>query len=125
MRLRMLATTLLLIHCAAAQSQQPVKCQDAAGRIVYVDRECEVYGLRQIGTVQDRVTVTPSRTSEEGESSKPGALQAMQACRADAQKFCRDVKPGSGAIMDCLLDHQQEMSEACYQFLKAKLHPGE
>jgi hypothetical protein len=29
--------------------------------------------------------------------------------------------PGGKAIMDCLLDHQQEMSEGCYQALKAKL----
>jgi hypothetical protein len=34
------------------------------------------------------------------------------------------VKPGGGAMMDCLIDHQADISEDCYQLLKAKLQSG-
>lgn len=42
------------------------------------------------------------------------------ACRADAQKFCPQTKGGE-QVMDCLLDHQQDISDACYDRLKARL----
>ena len=122
MKASMLALTLLLTS-AAASAQQTYKCQDASGRIVYVDRECAVYALREIGPVKDRIMTAPSQAPSEADASAQKRHEAMDACAADARKFCADTKPGGGAIMECLLDHQQEMSEGCYQFLKAKLHP--
>ncbi len=35
------------------------------------------------------------------------------ACKADAQRLCAAVKPGSGAVRDCLKTHEAELSEAC------------
>ena len=35
------------------------------------------------------------------------------ACKADIEKFCQDVKPGGGAVMKCLKEHQAELSEPC------------
>lgn len=35
------------------------------------------------------------------------------ACRADAQKFCKDVRPGGGAIARCLKRHEAELSSEC------------
>ena len=42
------------------------------------------------------------------------------ACRADVQKYC-SAQGDRGKTMDCLLDHQQEMTQACYDFLKSQL----
>jgi len=44
------------------------------------------------------------------------------ACRADAQKFCAQAMGGGAKVMDCLLDHQQEISDGCYDALKARLN---
>lgn len=35
------------------------------------------------------------------------------ACKDDVKKFCGDVKPGGGAIRDCLKQHQADLSQAC------------
>jgi hypothetical protein len=125
MRRTLLAASLLLAMCASAvQAQQMNRCEDAAGRTVYVDRECDVYGLRHIGAVKDRVMVMPSTNPKNEAASVPADRdQTVRTCRGDAEKFCTGVKPGGGALVDCLLEHQQEMSEECYQALKAKLRP--
>ncbi len=35
------------------------------------------------------------------------------ACKADAEKFCKDVKQGKGAIVKCLKEHEAELSAEC------------
>ncbi len=35
------------------------------------------------------------------------------ACKADVEKFCKDVKPGGGAILKCLNEHSSELSTEC------------
>jgi hypothetical protein len=34
-------------------------------------------------------------------------------CRDDLQKFCSDVEMGEGRVGLCLLDHRDDVSEAC------------
>lgn len=40
-------------------------------------------------------------------------MRGSGACRADAQKFCKDVKPGQGRIYKCLVEHKTELSQEC------------
>ena len=96
-----------------------------------IERSRTAIGGRSTGTCA--ITVAPcqmaSATSTAGWvlhrlggiPPAPKAQTGMQACRVDAQKFCRDVKPGGGAMMDCLIDRQDDISEDCYQLLKGKL----
>lgn len=45
-----------------------------------------------------------------------GAARAEQdggPCRADAEKFCKDIKPGDGRLIDCLKKHEAELSVEC------------
>ena len=42
-------------------------------------------------------------------------------CSDDIAKFCPDVKPGGGAIMDCLEKHETELSAACREH-EVKMH---
>ena len=37
----------------------------------------------------------------------------VKACKPDAEKFCKDVKPGKGLIIRCLKQHQAELSADC------------
>jgi len=36
-----------------------------------------------------------------------------EACEADAKKLCKDTKPGGGRIMQCLKEHEGELSSEC------------
>jgi hypothetical protein len=49
------------------------------------------------------------------------AAQGMGSCTADAQKYCAQTSGGSEKILDCLLDHQQDVSDACYNWMSQRL----
>ena len=36
-----------------------------------------------------------------------------EACKDDAGKLCKDVKPGGGRVLQCLKQHEGELSAAC------------
>jgi hypothetical protein len=49
------------------------------------------------------------------------AKEGREACKADIEKFCKDVKQGGGKIMKCLKDNEAKLSSECKQTLpKAK-----
>jgi hypothetical protein len=39
--------------------------------------------------------------------------ETAQACHDDALKFCKDVKQGEGRILQCLMEHQNDLSPEC------------
>ncbi|CUS33025.1 cysteine rich repeat-containing protein [Candidatus Nitrospira nitrificans] len=45
------------------------------------------------------------------------------ACVEDVKRVCLTVQPGDGRLLRCLQEHEQELSESCYQSLpKGRLH---
>jgi hypothetical protein len=47
-------------------------------------------------------------------------VQKQGACKADYEKFCKDVKPGQGRIAQCMKQHEDEISLACKEQLEAE-----
>jgi hypothetical protein len=47
----------------------------------------------------------------EGPHGGRGALRA--ACQADIEKFCADVAKGGGHVMQCIREHQDQLSDSC------------
>lgn len=41
------------------------------------------------------------------------AQEGARPCKADIEKFCKDVKPGEGRIIACLKEHEAELSADC------------
>ena len=45
------------------------------------------------------------------------------ACVEDVKRVCLTIEPGDGRILQCLQEHEQDLSEGCYQSLpKGRLH---
>jgi len=52
--------------------------------------------------------------AQDAPSAPPGGEGPVrQACMADYQKFCPDVKPGGGRLMACAKAHKDELSQPC------------
>jgi hypothetical protein len=48
---------------------------------------------------------------------KDKAKEVADACKGDAEKVCKDVKPGEGRILKCLKQHETELSPSCKEQL--------
>lgn len=50
-------------------------------------------------------------------------------CKADREKFCQGVQPGGGRIVQCLKQHESELSDSCKSAIqqhrrRAPVHGG-
>jgi len=55
-------------------------------------------------------------------SAASAQVPGAQACKPEAQKYCSAaIGGGRDKTIDCLIEHQQEISDACYSYLKAEL----
>lgn len=52
-------------------------------------------------------------------NAAPASYPGAEACSADVKKFCAGVKPGGGAIHQCLKQHEAELTPGCAQFRDA------
>jgi len=50
---------------------------------------------------------------ENMEKAKQRVHEFKEACKDDAQKHCKDVKPGEGRVVQCLKKHESELAPAC------------
>ncbi len=64
---------------------------------------------------QEMVRGMTLAADDSGSAAKGGA----SACMPDAKKFCSASRGNREQTVDCLIDHQNDISEACYQVLKA------
>ena len=51
------------------------------------------------------------KAHREGKASE--IRQRMLACQADAEKYCKDMRPGRGRIHKCLKRHEEDLSPSC------------
>jgi hypothetical protein len=78
---------------------------------------CAAFAARS--AIADEPPTAPSPLPAPAPSPSPNAVRA--ACETDVPKVCPGVQPGGGRIIQCLVQHQNEVSEACRQALtKAK-----
>ena len=49
-----------------------------------------------------------------------GGKDPMAVCRADFDKFCKDVKPGEGRQMQCMMDNKSRLSGDCQTLMSKK-----
>jgi hypothetical protein len=49
---------------------------------------------------------------------KEEVQEFAQACKDDSAKLCKGTKPGEGRILQCLKQHESELSAACKEQMK-------
>ena len=54
-----------------------------------------------------------SECREHMAAAKEAGKQLAEACKPDAEKLCNGVKPGQGRVASCLMEHQDQLSDAC------------
>jgi hypothetical protein len=79
-------------------------------------RRCVMQRLKQLDTTCQQVVRQRLVHWKEAEGYK-------LTCIEDVKRFCPTVQPGDGRILQCLQEHEQDLSEGCYQSLpKGRLH---
>lgn len=43
--------------------------------------------------------------------------EMKEECHEDAKKLCKDIQPGGGRIMQCLKQHEGELSQGCKEHM--------
>jgi hypothetical protein len=57
---------------------------------------------------------------ETKDAMKAAMKDVKEACHADVEKLCAEVKPGHGRIIKCMKEHQAELSETCKAEIEKK-----
>lgn len=47
----------------------------------------------------------------------PQAFAKEETCRAEMDKFCKDVQPGEGRLVKCLREHDADLSAKCRAYV--------
>ena len=79
-------------------------------------RRCVVQRLKRLDAPCQQIVQQRLVRWREAESYK-------HACIEDMKRVCSAVQPGDGRLLQCLQEHEQDLSEVCYQSLpKGRLH---
>ena len=72
-------------------------------------------------SLKQQLKAAPPASSSSSQGAAGGrAAGGAQACKSDAEKLCAGVQAGGGRIVRCLMDHQQELSDGCYDTLASR-----
>lgn len=111
-------TGLALAAAGAAQGQGQVPCADDAAKFC---RDVQPGGGRIMKCMKEHENELSPACKERVAEMKKGFQEFREACQDDALKFCKDnIKPGGGRIVNCLKEHENELSPEC----KARMEKG-
>jgi hypothetical protein len=51
-------------------------------------------------------------------SAQSQEISTKGPCKADMEKICKDIRPGGYRIINCLKQHQSELSANCQTYFK-------
>jgi hypothetical protein len=83
---------------------------------------------RKIACLKAHSDKLSSECKAQGEKMKERRKEmhaGMEACKADKEKFCKDVEMGGGKMKECMKSHEAELSAGCRDMMaKMREHHG-
>lgn len=73
-----------------------------------------------VGHMDDLTPACQSLVNKQPDPVSASAGPVVLACASDTKSMCKGVQPGGGRILDCLIDHQNDLSDGCYDALKKR-----
>ncbi len=71
------------------------------------------FQVKALGLIIAALLAAPVMASAAGPGRGPG----NGPCAEDAAKFCKEVQPGGGRILNCMKEHENDLSPACKQHI--------
>lgn len=58
-------------------------------------------------------TGTTEQTPEQAAGGMKNLLRIREVCETDVKRMCPDIKPGGGRLLQCLHEHEADLSPVC------------
>lgn len=105
------ALCLSLSLAASASAEQGARpCADDAARLC---KGVEKGEGRMAKCLQQHENELSPACKDNVAKMKEKLHELKDACKGDAKKLCQDIKPGGGRILQCLKQHEGELSADC------------
>ena len=111
----MLAAVVRLSLAAAGSAEARARpCADDAAKLC---KDVQKGDGRIVNCLKEHEGELSLGCKENMAKARKNAKGMKEACHDDAQKLCKDVKPGGGRIVQCLKQHEGELSQACKEHM--------
>lgn len=105
---------LSLAAVASAAEERGRPCADDAAKLC---KDVQKGGGRIAKCLKEHKDELSPACKENIAKAREEIKEAKDACHDDVQKVCKDVQPGGGRIVQCLKQHEGELSPACKEHL--------
>jgi hypothetical protein len=101
---------LLLVAAGIAHGQGQGPCTDDAAKFC---KDVQPGGGRIMKCMKEHENDLSPACKARIAVVKKGLKDFREACQDDALRLCKDIRPGGGRIISCLMEHMNELSPEC------------
>jgi hypothetical protein len=103
------------VFCLAAATVAPAEetarpCRDDAAKLC---KDVKPGGGAIVKCLKEHSGELSPACKDNMAKAKAAIKEAREACEGDAKKLCEGIKPGGGKIVQCLKQHESELSAEC------------